>query len=113
MADDKDTIKPIDASFDDLAQAVIKGRDDDIKRFALMSGPLPIADVDLECAVLDNEARVLSATSVFKAFKRSRKGMNTRLEIGGTQTPPFLAAKNLKPYITQEVMDKNIPYLIF
>lgn len=79
----------------------------EIKRHALMSGPLPIAEIDLECAVLDNEMRVLSATSIFKAFKRSRKGMNTRLEISGTTIPPFLASKNLKPYINKEVLKRT------
>ncbi len=27
------------------------------------------------------------------------KGMNSRLEIEGTKLPPFLASKNLEPYI--------------
>ena len=80
---------------------------------AKVSAPLPIGAVEVECAVLDDETRVLSATSVFDAFGRARKGMNKRLEIDGTKVPPFLATKNLKPYITQEVMGwtKPIEYM--
>lgn len=107
MPDDKKIIEPIDAAFDDVAKALVGGKNDDVKRRALFSGPLPIADVDLMCAVLDDETRVLSATSIFKAFKRPRKGANTRLEIGGDQLPPFLAAKNLEPYITQELIERT------
>ena len=81
--------------------------EEQVKRYALLSGPLPIGDVDLECAVLDDETRVLSATSIFKAFKRPRQGVNTRLEIDGTTIPPFLAAKNLEPYINKDVINRT------
>lgn len=107
MPDDKKIIEPIDAPFDAVAKSLVTGKNDDVKRRALFSGPLPIADVDLTCAVLDDETRVLSATSIFKAFKRPRKGANTRLEIGGDQLPPFLAAKNLEPYISQELIRRT------
>lgn len=80
---------------------------------ALYQGALPIGDVTLDCAVLDDGTRVLSATSIFSAFGRARKGMNSRLEIDGTKIPPFLAAKNLEPLINQEVVDRTrlITYL--
>lgn len=72
---------------------------------ALYKGILPIGGIELDCAVLDNGIRVLTAKAVFDAFGRSRKGMNERLEIDGTRLPPFLAAKNLKNHIDQSVMD--------
>ncbi|AWG33997.1 MULTISPECIES: P63C domain-containing protein [Alcaligenes] len=74
---------------------------------AVYPGLLPIGDVELECAVLENETRVLSAASIFKAFGRPRKGANSRLEIDGTKIPPFIAAKNLEPFINQEVLDRT------
>lgn len=122
-------IEPIDASFDDVVGAVSKTKsnsgsklisklsaiDGAEKRLpkALYLGVLPIGEIELECAVLDNGMRVLTATSIFTAFGRSRKGMNSRLEIEGTKLPPFLAAKNLEPYISQLVIDrtKQIRYL--
>ena len=59
MADDKKIIQPIDADFDDVARSIVISKDNSIRRRALFSGPLPIADVDLMCAVLDDETRVL------------------------------------------------------
>jgi hypothetical protein len=74
---------------------------------AIYSGVLPLNGIDLECAVLEDGSRILTATSVFAAFDRPRKGMNTRLEVDGTKIPPFLAAKNLEPYIDQQVRDRT------
>lgn len=107
MADHKKIIEPIEASIDDVARAMVGANNDGIKRRALFSGLLPIADVELHCAVLDDGTRVLSASSIFKAFKRPRKGANSRLEIGGDQIPSFLAAKNLEPYINQELIGRT------
>jgi hypothetical protein len=56
---------------------------------------------------LDNGKRVLTAVSIFTAFGRARKGMNSRLEIDGTKIPPFLAAKNLEPFINQDIISRT------
>lgn len=39
--------------------------------------------------------------------RRSPACMNSRLEIDGTKLPPFLAAKNLEPFINQIVIDRT------
>lgn len=82
---------------------------------ALYSGKLPIGGLELDCYVLDDEnnTRILSATAVFEAFDRPRKGMNSRLEIDGTKLPPFLASKALFPFINQELMrwTKQVEFL--
>ncbi|MET0752014.1 MAG: P63C domain-containing protein [Pyrinomonadaceae bacterium] len=106
-------IEPINAKFKNVANALVKGTTKKQARKALYKGELPIGDVLIECAVLDDQTRILSATSVFDAFGRKRKGMNSRLEIDGTNIPPFLAAQNLKPYIDQDVIEwtKPIEYL--
>jgi len=101
-------IEPLNADFDDLAKALVKKGKGNIP-IAKVSGSIPIGNVEVECAVLEDETRVLSAKSVFDSFGRARKGMNSRLKIDGTAIPPFLAAKNLKPYITQEVMEWTSP----
>lgn len=108
MSKSKQIIEPIDASFNDVVSTVTNDKVTRNLRYALLSGALPIGTVELQCAVLNDETRVLTATSVFKAFKRSRKGINSRLEIDGTTIPPFLAAKNLKPYINQDVINRTI-----
>lgn len=77
-----------------------------MEKKALMSGPLPIGGVELQCAVLDDETRVLSASSIFTAFGRPRKGINSRLEITGVKIPPFLASNNLRNYLTDDILGR-------
>lgn len=73
------------------------------------TGNLPIGDIDLECAVLEDGTRILTASSIFFAFDRTRKGINDRLEINGVKLPPFLATKNLEPYLSPELLELATP----
>lgn len=107
MPKDDKIIEPINAKFQDVAASIVKSADNKLIPLALYQGLLPIGDVELDCAVLDNGKRVLTAASIFTAFGRARKGMNSRLEINGTKIPPFLAAKNLEPYITQDIISRT------
>jgi hypothetical protein len=102
-------IQPIDATFEAVTASMVKTDSSQVGRLrsALYIGKLPIGDLELDCAVLDDGTRVLSATSIFEAFGRSRKGQNKRLEIEGTKLPPFVAAKNLEPYIDQSVIERT------
>ena len=82
---------------------------------AIVSAPLKIGDTELLCAVLDDEknTRIISASAVFEAFERPRKGQNKRLEIDSFLVPPFLAAKNLEPYMNQDLLQilQQVEYL--
>ena len=82
---------------------------------AIVSAPLKIGDTELLCAVLNDEknTRIISASAVFEAFERPRKGQNKRLEIDNFLVPPFLAAKNLEPYINQDLLQilQQVEYL--
>ncbi|MDP2246877.1 MAG: P63C domain-containing protein, partial [Nitrosomonadales bacterium] len=119
MSKEDQKIQPINADFDRVVDAVIQQNIEisepanKIDKLptpkALYIGTLPIGDIVLDCAVLDNGARVLTATSIFTAFGRARKGMNSRLEIDGTKLPPFLASKNLEPFINQDVIERTMP----
>ena len=108
-------IDSIDDTFENVVHAVLLSKNKLISQVdlqlpkALYQGTLPIGEIELDCAVLENGARVLTAASIFKAFGRTRKGMNSRLEIEGTRLPPFLAAKNLEAFITQDVIERTIP----
>lgn len=86
-----------------------KVHDNSIPSKALYRGTLPLGDMKFDCAILDNGLRVLTATAVFGAFGRPRKGMNTRLKIDGTKIPPFIAAKNLEPYINKDIIARTQP----
>ncbi len=99
-------IEPIADSFKKGASKLVKSNKDNKLR-ALYTAPLLIGDIELECSVLSDDTRIITATSVFTAFKRSRKGTNDRLEIEGTKLPPFIAAKNIKPFITKDILDKT------
>jgi hypothetical protein len=114
-------IEPINASFDVVGAAINsnnksntdqKDTQEELPK-ALYLGALPIGDIKLDCAVLDNGMRILTASSIFRAFGRPRQGMNSRLEIDGTKLPPFIAAKNLEPFINQEFINltKQVKYI--
>ncbi len=108
MPKEKDKIiEPIPDKFDSVVSAIIQGSLGEKIPKALYKGVLPIAGIELDCAVLDDGTRVLSAKAVFDAFGRARKGMNERLEIDGTKIPPFLAAKNLRNHIDQSVIERT------
>lgn len=72
-------------------------------------GYLRVGDAELDVAVLDNGDRVVSAASVFTALGRTRRGNKKHLEeqrlIDGIQTPAFMDAINLIPYINHELKD--------
>lgn len=82
---------------------------------AVVSAPLKIGDTQLTCAVLNDEdnTRIISTSAVFEAFDRPRKGQNQRLEIDNFKVPPFLAAKNLQPFINEDLLQilKQVEYL--
>ena len=75
---------------------------------AMYKGKLPIANLELDCYVLDDETRILSASSVFTSFSRSRSGLSKEkteraMNIlnqnipnhGWSQIPPFLGSKGI------------------
>lgn len=76
---------------------------------ALHQGHLLIGDIKLECAVLDNGLRVLTANSILKAFGSSAIEINSKLEVLYTKLPIYLAKNNLDTYITQYFIYKYKP----
>lgn len=76
---------------------------------AIYQGPLPIGDTELDCAIIDDKdnTRVISMTSVFRAFGRVPRSNNRLINM-----PAFIDAKSLQPYINHELMSliKPIEY---
>lgn len=62
------------------------------------TGTMKIADAELECAVLSDGRRIIKHSDVFKALGREVRG-NARLP----DTPSFMDAKNLQPFISDEL----------
>lgn len=107
MADKKDLIEPIDAAFDDVAAAMVgavKGGGAKAPLpVALYTGTLPIGDIELDCAVLEDGTRVLSERAVHRAFGSKRGGSHwkrMKANEGGANLPSYLSATNLAPFIS-------------
>ena len=66
---------------------------------ATHEGILDIGDAKLDVAVLENGTRVITQTAVFKALGRPSRG-NARL----INTPVFMDAQNLQPYISEDLI---------
>lgn len=122
MPDKKDIIEPIDASFDAVATSIVagaKGGGANPKLpVALYSGVLPIGDVELDCAVLEDGTRVLSERAVHRAFGSKRGGSHwkrMKANEGGANLPSFLSATNLEPFIPNDLaneLQEPVRYLV-
>ena len=73
-------------------------------------GIIKIGEKELNCAVLENGSRIISKSTVFKAFGRTKRGRK-KDEIrvpSKPNLPSFIDAKNLSIYITPELEDMLI-----
>lgn len=75
---------------------------------AKYEGKLKIGDLELDVAVLENKQRIITSAAVFKALDRPARG-NARL----INIPTFMDAKNLQPYINQDLYNviNKVQYL--
>lgn len=72
-------------------------------------GELRIADCSIPCAVLQGGVRVLSSRGMSTALGRHAQGGHAA-ETNDVKLPPFLAPKNLKPFIGSDLaMTSNSP----
>jgi hypothetical protein len=66
---------------------------------SIHEGEIQLGDTKLNVAVLEDGTRIISANAVFKAFGRVQRS-NTRM----INMPAFLDAKNLQPFIGEDLM---------
>jgi P63C domain len=64
-------------------------------------GLLNLAGIEIPCAVLKNNKRVISQTGLFKTFDRPRKGEKRQEGL-----PSIIGAANLLPFVTDELREK-------
>jgi hypothetical protein len=76
---------------------------------ATHEGTLQIGDKTISCAVLENGLRVLSQAEFLEALGRHRKA-NVRNE-GEERIPPILQGKAIKPFISNELIEKSQPFV--
>ena len=70
--------------------------------------PLVIGDIEIPCYVLEDATRVLSQGGLLQAIGRSRTSASQRGG-DGDNLPSFLAAGNLKPFISNDIVTSTTP----
>lgn len=72
---------------------------------ALDEGILKIGGTEIPCAVLntENNQRVLTQSGVMRALGRARQAKGRQYYDGDVNLPAFLTAKNLKPFIPNDL----------
>jgi hypothetical protein len=79
---------------------------------ATHAGEIKIGDTIIACAVLESRKRVLTQETFLKAIGRAGKakgGKGSTMLVDGI--PPFLAADNLKPFISDELFQSTTPII--
>ncbi len=77
---------------------------------ATHSGEMPVGETIIPCAVLEDGTRLLTQEGFLKAIGRAAKakgGQGASVVVDGP--PAFLAANNLKPFISQELIESTTP----
>ena len=69
--------------------------------------PLVIGGIEIPCYVLEDETRVLSRGGFLQAIGRSRTSRSRGGD--GVNTPSFLSAANLKPFIHSDITTSSTP----
>ena len=113
MPEKEQIIEPINADFDDVADALMKAGQKKPLPTAIYSGELPIGNVKLPCYVLEDGRRVLSQRGISTAFTGSRGG-GAITKDGAQNIPRFLSTNDIFPLISSDLMariNKPIEYV--
>lgn len=70
---------------------------------ATHEGILTIGDMEIPCAVLEDGTRVLTQSGVMISLGRARQAKGRQYYDADVNLPAFLTAKNLRPFIPQEL----------
>lgn len=70
---------------------------------AYYTGIIQIGDAELACAVLEDGTRVLTQSDMMRALGRARQAKGRAFYDADVNLPAFLTAKNLKPFIANEL----------
>src|SRR5262249_13389245 len=86
-----------------IAKAAAEARWDKEIPKATHEGLLTIGDMEIPCAVLEDGTRVLTQSGVMVALGRARQAKGRQYYDADVNLPAFLTAKNLRPFIPQEL----------
>lgn len=117
MAKNEQIIEPIDASFDDVAKSLtplLKPTAKDKLPEARYAGVLSLGDAEIGCAVLEDGTRLLTQSDMMRALGRARQAKGRGFYDADVNLPAFLTAKNLKPFIPNDlyVTSSQIEFLL-
>lgn len=70
---------------------------------AIREGVIKLGELDIHCAVLEDGRRVLTQSDVMLAMGRARQVKSRKYFDADVNLPAFLQAKNLKPFITEDL----------
>lgn len=117
MPDDKNIIDPIEASFDDVAKALVPRLKPATKSslpIARYAGTMTIGDAEIGCAVLEDGTRLLTQSDMMRALGRARQAKGREFYDADVNLPAFLTAKNLKDFIPNDlyVTSSQIEFLM-
>ena len=99
-------IEPIDATFDDVANALVLQSNTKAKveiPNARYSGSISIGDAEIGCAVLEDGTRLLTQSDMMRALGRSRQAKGRGFYDADVNLPAFLTAKNIKDFIPSDL----------
>jgi len=69
---------------------------------ATHEGKITIGTNELNCAVLEDGTRIISASAIFKAFGRTKRGRK-KDEVRVPNMPSFIDSNNVQPFIGEEL----------
>lgn len=95
----------------EIAQKAVNSRWDKVNIIprATHMGKLIIADKEISCAVLETGKRVITQQALFTAIGRTGRPQNKVDSETCSSMPVFLAADNLKPFISEELKNALTP----
>jgi len=76
---------------------------------AICDGILHIGNAELPCAVLKDGTRLLNQAETLEALGRSRRAKGSAGAVD--ELPPFLAARNLQPFVDEDLRRSTVPVI--
>lgn len=83
--------------------ALARHRDKGKRPKAIREGVIKLGDVEVRCAVLEDGRRLLTQSDVMVSLGRARQVKGRRYFDADVKLPAFLQAKNLKPFISNDL----------
>lgn len=88
----------------DIARRAVEARWSKDLPKSTHEGEMIIGDMEISCAVLEDRTRVLTQSGFMVALGRARQAKGRKYYDGDVNLPAFLTAKNLKPFIPQDLL---------